>query len=47
MYLSLMEAGHAMDDIDNVDIVFYLKMLNHKKEKETKKKLQSMDSAGV
>lgn len=47
MYLNLMEAGHSMTDIDNIDIVFYLKMLNHKQEKENKKKLQNMDSAGV
>ena len=37
MYLNLMEAGHSMTDIDNIDIVFYLKMLNHKQEKENKK----------
>lgn len=36
-----------MTDIDNIDILFYLKMLNYKKEKETRKKLKNMDSAGV
>lgn len=47
MYLSLMEAGHSMADIDNMDMLFYIKMINHKEQKEMKKKMKNMDSAGV
>ena len=47
MYLSLMEAGHTMCEIDNMDIAFYMKMLDYKKKKEEKKKLQNLDNAGL
>ena len=41
-----MEAGHTMCDIDNMDIIFYMQLLAYKQEKEEKKNLQSLDSAG-
>ena len=47
MYLNLMEAGHSMSDIDNTDMEFYINMLEYKQEKEKRKKIQSMDNAGV
>lgn len=47
MYLNLMEAGHAMVDIDNQDMKFYIEMLDYKKKKEEKKKLQNLDASGL
>ena len=47
MYLSLMEAGHSMNEIDEIDIAFYMRMLDYKRNKEEKKKLQNLDNAGL
>lgn len=36
MYLTLMENGWTMNDIDTMDVIYYLKLLTRKADKEKK-----------
>ena len=36
MYLTLMENGWTMNDIDSMDMIYYLRLLSKKAEKEKK-----------
>ena len=36
MYIKLMENGWTMNDIDTMDIIYYLRLLSKKAEKEKK-----------
>ena len=47
MYLGLLEKGWTLNDIDEMDICYYLELLSYKANKEVKKQSNALDDAGL
>ncbi|MCB2300657.1 hypothetical protein LGL55_10630 [Clostridium tagluense] len=47
MYLNLHENGTSINDIDEMDLYYYIDLLSYKANKELKIKIIEMDNAGL
>jgi hypothetical protein len=45
--LGLLDAGWALNDIDEMDIMYYIDLLIYKAKKEYKKQAVALDDAGL
>jgi hypothetical protein len=43
MYLSLMEQGYKLNEIDEMDIIYYLRLVRKKANKQTEKQFAYID----
>lgn len=47
MYLGLLKDGWTLNDIDNMDLYYYLELLSYKANKEVKAQSNALDDAGL
>ena len=47
MYLGLLGKGWTMNDIDDMDLCYYLELLSYRANKECKKQSNDLDDAGL
>lgn len=47
LYLGLLEQGTSMNDIDEMDIYYYIELLSYKANKEIRQESNALDEAGL
>lgn len=47
MYLGLMKDGWTMNDVDNMDLYYYLDLLSYQANKEVRTQSNALDEAGL
>jgi len=47
MYLGLLENGWTLNDIDEMDLSYYIELLSYKANKEYTKQSNALDDAGL
>lgn len=47
MYLGLLHKGWTLNDIDDMDIYYYLDLLSYEANKEVRKQAVELDDAGL
>ena len=47
MYLGLLKDGWTMNDVETMDLYYYLDLLSYKANKEVRQESNSLDEAGL
>ena len=47
MYLGLLDKGWTLNDIDEMDLLYYLDLLSYKANKEVKAQSNALEDAGL
>lgn len=47
LYLGLLKDGWTMNDVDNMDLLYYLDLLSYKANKEARQESNALDAAGL